>query len=415
MQRFFTRERFGEPQVIAAVLLLVFLAQCVWLASRFLQPSSGIDLSESFRIEEGLLQWRGQHIAGTPDPSLRRAEPESAVPTLEFARNHGYDANHSPLYYLIASAPLLFWRGGLDAAHLNSWGWLARAPCLMFGVLLGASLWYVARRLYGNAGGYIALILYCFSPAVIWNISGWLVQPEMGATWGAFGALFTAIAVAHTLYAPREVVLWNWRRIILLGMSLALAVGSQFSLLVAVPIALGFMLYLAPSRKGAALTIWSAACFAALLLLWAAYSFHARAMWDGLRHASFLPLVWSAFGMSQAYWNVATYVARMSPALMLAVPAALSTFAWSPRTRYFGNTAPLLVAAIFLLLTVGTVTSRDSAFSLIATLFLFVFVAGVFADLLETAYRPLVMACLWCLLGAAALLNILQLARARVG
>ena len=415
MQRFFTRERFGEPQVFAAALLLVFLAQCVWLASRFLQPSNAIDLSESFRIEEGLRQWRGQHIAGTPGPSPRRAEPESAWAMVEFARNHGYDANHSPLYYLIASAPLLFWRSGLDAAHLNSWGWLARAPYLMFGVLLGASLWYVSRRLYGNAGGYIALMLYCFSPAIIWNISGWLVQPEMGAAWGAFGALFTAIAVAHTLYAPREVVLWNWRRIILLGMSLALGMGSQFSLLVAVPMALGFMLYLAPSRKRAALTIWFAACFAALLLFWASYSFHARAMWDGLRHASFLPLVWRAFGMRQAYWNVATYVARMSPALMLALPAALITFIWSPRTRYFGNTAPLLVAAIFLLLTIGTVTSSDSAFPLIATLFLFVFVAGVSADLLETSYRPLVIACLWCLLGAAALLNVLQLARVRVG
>jgi len=37
--------------------------------------------------------------------------------------------------------------------------------------MLGGSLWYVARRLYGNAGGYIALALYCFSPAMIVNVA----------------------------------------------------------------------------------------------------------------------------------------------------------------------------------------------------------------------------------------------------
>ena len=71
------------------------------------------------------------------------------------------------------------------------------------------------------------------APAPLWS-----AEPEVGAAWGAFGAIFTAIAVAHTLYAPREVILWNWRRIVLLGLSLALAVGSQFSLVIVVPVAL---------------------------------------------------------------------------------------------------------------------------------------------------------------------------------
>ena len=121
-----------------------------------------------------------------------------------------------------------------------------------FGLLLGASLWYVARRLFGNVGGYVALALYCFSPGILRSCALWFAEPEVGAAWGAFGAIFTAIAVAHTLYAPREVVLWNWRRIMLLGLSLTLAVGSQFSLIVVVPAALAFMLYLAPTRRLAA-------------------------------------------------------------------------------------------------------------------------------------------------------------------
>ena len=82
----------------------------------------------------------------------------------------------------------------------------------MAGLLLGASLWYVARRLYGNLGGYIALGLYCFSPMAITRSSQ--IQPDILGAWGAFGLVFTGIAAAHTLYAPRDVVLWNWKRIL---------------------------------------------------------------------------------------------------------------------------------------------------------------------------------------------------------
>ena len=35
--------------------------------------------------------------------------------------------------------------------------WPARLPFVLIGLLVGGSLWYVARRLYGNAGGYVAL------------------------------------------------------------------------------------------------------------------------------------------------------------------------------------------------------------------------------------------------------------------
>src|SRR5258706_2951562 len=137
--------------------------------------------------------------------------------------------------------------------------------------MLGGSLWYVARRLYGNAGGYIALMLYCFSPAMIVAAAGAQSLGEMGAVWGAFGAVWPAIAVAHTLYAPREVVLWNWRRILLLGLSLALAAGNQFSLGVVTVAALLMMLWVAPVRKRAVFVIWGAACLVALVILFASY------------------------------------------------------------------------------------------------------------------------------------------------
>ena len=44
---------------------------------------------------------------------------------------------------------------------------LLRLPFLFAGFLLGACIWWVTRRLYGNFGGYTALALYCFSPPIL--------------------------------------------------------------------------------------------------------------------------------------------------------------------------------------------------------------------------------------------------------
>ncbi|HXR16802.1 MAG TPA: hypothetical protein VN777_11450 [Terriglobales bacterium] len=407
MAKFLTRERFGRPQVLAGFLLLAFLAQCGWLLARGTQPSE-IDSSHLFRVVEGLQQWSGQSVAGTP--SVERLEAGTPTPP-EIDHNDGYDPNHSPLWYLLASTPLLGWTGTSESGSFHYWGWLARAPYLIFGVLLGASLWYVSRRLYGNAGGYIALSLYCFSPAVLRSSTLYSAQPEMGAAWGAFGAIFTAIAVAHTLYAPREVIVWNRRRILLLGLSLALAIGSQFPLVVLLPVALGFMLYLAPTRRLAAVAIWAAACAVAFVLLFASYLFRPAVFWQGLRHASFFGITWQAFTMSATYGRLLAQIGQSGPALLVLFPAALiAYFAWR-RPRYFGNTAPLMIAVLFLLFSLGTPHYPGFGFQLMATPFLFVFVAGIAADLLETQQRELVAACVCGLLLANALWNLAELAR----
>ena len=408
MSGFFTRERFGRPQALAGLLLLALFAQCLWLVNRKLQHPR-TDSGEGFRIREGWRQWKGGQIAGTAHPERQAAAGEEAAP-FDFARNGGYDPNHSPMWYLIASAPLLPWPQAQQET-LPYRGWLAQAPYLVFALLLGASLWYVERRLYGNAGGYIALTLYCFSPGILRASAGWLAQPEVGAAWGAFGAIFTAIAVAHTLYAPREVVLWNWRRIVLLGLSLSLAVGSQFSLVILAPAALAFMLYVAPTRRAAALAIWAAGCGLALVFLYASYFFHAEAFWQGMRHAHFFETTWRAFAMPGAYRELVPQLVANSPALVLGVPAALAAYIAWPRARYFGNTAPLLVALLFLLLGLLAPHYPGLGFRLMAVPFLFVFVAGVSADLLETTYRSLVQACVWGLLTAYALWNLMELAR----
>jgi 4-amino-4-deoxy-L-arabinose transferase-like glycosyltransferase len=407
MAKFLTRERFGRPQVLAGFLLLAFLAQCGWLLVRGTQPRE-IDSSQLFRVIEGLQQWSGESVAGTP--SVERMEAGTPTPP-EIDHNQGYDPHHSPLWYLVSSLPLLGWTGTADAGSFQYWGWLARVPYLIFGMLLGASVWYVARRLYGNAGGYIALALYCFSPLILRSSILYSSPPEMGAAWGAFGTIFTAIAVAHTLYAPREVVVWNWRRILLLGVSLALAIGSQFSLIILLPIALGFMLYLAPTRRRAAVAIWAAACGVAFLLLLASYLFRPSVFWQGMRHAKFVGITWHALLELATYMRMLAQIGQSGPALLVAIPGAVITYSVWRRPRYFGNTAPLMIAALFLLFSLGTPHYPGFGFQLMFVPFLFVFVAGIAADLLETQQRDLVKACVWGLLVANALWNLAELAR----
>jgi len=240
----------------------------------------------------------------------------------------------------------------------------------------------------------------------------WNTEPEIGAAWGAFGAVFTSIAVAHTLYAPREVVLWNWRRIMLLGLSLALAVGSQFSLLLVVPLALILMLYVAPDRKAAAVAIWAAGCGLAVIILLAAYFFHPGVLVTGLRHANFaVPL--RAFSMQTAYGRVFNQLRDVGPAFIVAMPVMIVAFLGWRRARYFGNATPLIIAVLFLLAAIGTPHFPGLGFTLVLLPFGFVFIAGVAADLLETKYRPIVLACVWGLLAAGAIWNVLQLARVR--
>ena len=406
MKPLFTSERFGRPQTIAALLLLAFLLQCVWLVNQTLARYSVI-FPEQERIYEGLRQWHGRGIAGTPGPNSQELTSSLVRP------RDAYDANRSPLWYLVASAPFAVWPKHLDTGTFPLRGWLARAPYFAFGLLLGASLWYVSRRLFGNAGGYIALALYCFSPAMIITTSGgFFVEPEMGSVWASFGAVFTAIAVAHTLYAPREVVLWNRRRIVLLALSLALAVGSQFSLIILLPLTLVFMWWVAPARRGAAFAIWGVAVILAALQLWAAYGFHFRLMWQSLRNANLFTYSGQAFVTLGVYRQVVAVIAKSSPALIIALPATLAIYIGWRRSRYFGNTAPLLVAVIFVALGMANPHFPGAGFYLVATVFLFVFIAGIVVDLLETRHRQVVLASVVGLLTASAFWNILQLLHA---
>ena len=198
--------RLGVPQIYAGLLLLAFLGQCLWRAE-----SRPLDGDERAAIETGRWLWRGQ-----PIPS---------------------DAVEPPLTELLAAAV-----AGDSMSVLPP-----RFPTVLFGLALGGSVWYVARRLYGNTGGYVALALYCFSPQM--TVRSARVDSSVLAAWGFFGVIFTAIGAAHTLYAPPAN---RWWRTLLLGLAIGLGTGAQFFVVLAVPAALAFVLYLVPGRRGAA-------------------------------------------------------------------------------------------------------------------------------------------------------------------
>jgi hypothetical protein len=346
------RSHIGAPQIVALLLLSVFVAQCLWFMARV--PLSAM---EGSYIETGLLHL--EHLSNAAS-----TERSALVP-------------------LVAGLAARISGAENKIVYLSDYRFVIRLPFLLAGFLLGASLWYVARRLYGNVGGYIALGLYSFSPVII----GWSSQvgPGIVAAWGGFGLIFTAIAVAHTLYAPREVVLWNWRRILLLGLSIAICVGAQFSLWILLVPALAFMLWVGHVRPGAALAIFVAACGTGLLLLWALYGFRPSAFGAALRDAD-----WLGISAADPSWHAAsslftTFFLQNGIGLVLLLAVTVATFAAWKRARFFGTAAPLIVGAV-LVASATRLHFSGFTFLLVGLPFLILFMAGVSTDLLEGRY-----------------------------
>src|SRR5271165_1998078 len=305
----------GLPQIAALVLLFIFLAQCLWFMA-----TVPITQMESSYIEDGLLHVDRLVNAGT-----------------EY---------HSPLIPVLAGVPARFIDAKGDFGHLSQFRFLIRLPFLLAGLLLGASLWFVARRLYGNFGGHIALGFYCFSPMLITRSSQ--VQPDIVGAWGAFGLVFTGIAAAHTLYAPREVVLWNWKRILLMGVAIALCVGSQWSLwLVLIP-TLAFMLWVGHVRPLAALAIFAAACAVGILLLWAVAGFHPVEFASALRSANWIEFAPAAMSVRNAFPLLGLMLVQDGPGTLLLLLACLTAFVLWKRPRYFSTAAPLIMSLLLI-------------------------------------------------------------------
>jgi hypothetical protein len=147
--------------------------------------------------------------------------------------------------------------------------------------------------------------------------------------------------------------------------------------LVGLVLAAFFLLYLAPGRRFASLVILGEASIIGFFILWACYGFSS---------AVFSAAFDAAPQVGPSLHTLSVPFLAVLPMLALFIISVLVFISW-PRTRYFGNWAPLLV---FLLLAHLRFAGQQSF--IWALPFLFVFIGGIFADLFETRWYPVAAA-----------------------
>ncbi len=285
-----------------------------------------------------------------------------------------------------------------DLRHqIDGTRYLLRMPFAIAAALLGAGLWWVSRRLFGNIGGAFALGLYCVSPAVLRAAT--TPNNEILAAWGLYAVIYTAIGIAHAMYGPPR----KWRpRIVLFTVALGLTacahvLAAVFGLIASAV----FLLYVAERRRSAVLPLLLVSTFGALFLVLAAYTF---------RLGIFMYIFTAGAGrFTLAYTPVLEFFRDpLQMAAVAAVGIALVLYLAVRRSRYFGNTVPLLVTLALLPIESTQVRSEPILW---AYPFLLTFTAGVFADATETPYRKLFLAVVITTLLAQAVLCATYLLR----
>ena len=219
-------------------------------------------------------------------------------------RDHRLNPEHPPLIKVLAAAPLLLldvqlrpddeawrlrrqWEFGRrflyrwnDADRLLFWG---RLPIVALGALLGAAVFFRARRDWGLPAAALALFLCALSPDVLAH--GQIVTTDVGA------ALFMFLSVVAF---ERLVDRATPGRLLAAGLAAGAAIASKFSMLVLAPIlgALGLVAVLSADpirrawtrdgtrdvvgrgrRAAHALLLLAGIAAVALIVLWASYGF----------------------------------------------------------------------------------------------------------------------------------------------
>ena len=363
------RFHFNLPQRIAAGLLAMFLAQGLWLTVHQKMTDRDYQYARCGRemwerpsqlagyftscgnIHDGILAYR---LAGLPL-------------TLNLLAERGLDHFRKPENKVVQTGGVL---SSWELRHqLRYTLLLLRLPFLAAGCLLGAGLWWVTRRLYGNLGGYTALALYCFSPAVLRAC----VAPnaDVLAALGIYGGVYTCIGVAHAMQGPQRK---GRPRIVLLMAAFGLAAASHIAALPIVAL-LGLiaMLWVAEGIRSKMLPVVLMAMAGALVFVFACYGFSPDAFSYLFRSAA--GLLWVSLDPAQRFFS-----ALPNAGISVAVAAALALFLGLRKSRYFGNTAPLLCAMVLFLLVMSGAPGSPWLWALP---FLLTFIGGVFADAYE--------------------------------
>ena len=363
------RFQFNLPQRIAAGMLALFLIQGFWLTEHQTLTDADYQYARCGRetwerpsalagyyttcgnIHDGILGYR---LAGLPL-------------TLNLLAERGLDVFRKPEDRVIQTGgEVSTWELRHQLTHVLL---LLRLPFLLAGCMLGAGLWWVTRRLYGNLGGYTALALYCFSPAVLRAC----VAPnaEMLAALGAYGGVYTCIGVAHAMQGPRR----KWRpRIVLLTAAFGLAAAAHIAALPVVALlGLATMMWVAEGRRSQVLPVVLVAAAGALVFVFACYGFSPDAFSYVFRSAA--GFLWVSLEPAERFLS-----ALGNSGITLAFAAAMVLYLGVRRSRYFGNSAPLFCALVLMALVTTGVPGSPWLWALP---FLLTFVGGVFADAYE--------------------------------
>ena len=367
----------GPAQRVAALLLLVLFGECLWTVAH--QPLN----SDDYRFAHC-----GREMWERPSPLqgyFTTCGNLNGDGTLAY-RVAGFPLTVQRLWllgtdYLRKPADRLYSGGSLngttwEARHeLADVKWLIRLPFVLFAVWLGGGLWWVSRRLFGNEGGALALALYTFCPAIIRYAT--TPNNEILALWGLYGLLYTAIGVAHALQGPRR----KWRpRIVLLTVALGLTAAAHLlAAIIGFFAGAAFFYYLAERRRAYVAQIMIFAALGAVLIDFASFSFRLSAFAYVMTGGS--ALFWFSLDALRTFFNRPANLG-----ILVATAVSLVLYATARRSRYFGNTTPLLL--VLLLFPLYTTQVRTAPW-LWALPFLFTFIGGVFADALETRQRKI--------------------------
>lgn len=372
------RFRFNLPQRVAAGMLLAFLAQGFWLTGRQTLSERDYQYARCGRetwerpspvagyytscgnIHDGILAYR---MAGLPL-------------SLNFAVERAVDHFRKPEDRVVqTSGEVSTWELRHQMTHALL---LMRLPFLFAGCLLGGCIWWVTRRLFGDFGGYTALALYCFCPPILKACI--VPNPEVLAALGVYGGIYTCIGVAHAMQGPRR----KWRpRLVLLTLLFGTAAAAHIAALPLVALlGLLLMLWIAEGHRSQVFPILLMCTAGGLFLLFACYGFSPDAFSYVFRSAA-------------AMMNVSTEPAKhffgtlSNAGITIAAFASLVLYLGIRRSRFFGNTTPLLCAAAIMLI---VLTGTQGNPMLWALPFVFTFVAGVFADAYESPRRRIALA-----------------------
>jgi hypothetical protein len=390
------RFRFNLPQRIAAALLALFLLQGFWLTSRQTLTDNDYQYARCGRetwekpsplagyytscgnIHDGILAYR---LAGLPL-------------TIDLLAERAFDLLRKPENRVVqnSGSELSTWELRHQMTHILL---LLRLPFLFAGCVLGGCIWWVTRRLYGNLGGYTALALYCFSPAVLKACVA--PSPEVWAALGVYGGVYTCIGVAHAMQGPRR----KWYpRIVLLTLIFGVAAGAHIAALpVAALLGLAPMLWIAEGRRSQTLPVVLVAAAGALVLLFACYGFSPDAFSYVFRSSA--GFLWVSADPARRFFSTLA-----NGGVTVASCAAVVLYLAAPKSRYFGNTVPLFCALVLMLLVMTGAPGRPWLWSLP---FLLTFLGGVLADAYEGPRRRLALGAGAAIVLAQAVLCMLSL------